>query len=183
MAANAARLLRRLSTDDASILTVEPGVPQSGHFISFLRESLLELGLPPASPCTHTQGCPLSKKPKWCHFAFDAPNAPKELLSLSAAAGLPKERLVFSFLLTGTKRTSAAASRTRVISDAFPLPANRYGRYGCCAQGLVLLTGDKSLMEKTASLSLVTPIFSADGRRDQKSGALIAEVQRSWTVQ
>jgi len=184
MAANAARLLRSLSTDGASILTVEPGVPQSGHFISFLRESLLELGLSPASPCTHTQPCPLSKKPKWCHFAFDAPNAPKELLSLSAAAGLPKERLVFSFLLAGTKRASFAANSTaRVISDAFPLPANRYGRYGCCAQGLVLLTGDKSLMEKTASLNLVTPIFAANGQRDQKSGALIAEVQRSWTVQ
>jgi len=190
MSANAAQLLRSLSTDDGCLLTVEPGVPQSGHFISFLRESLLKLGLSPVSPCTHTQNCPLLKKnasrsAKWCHFAFDAPNAPEELLRLSAAAGLPKERLAFSYLLTGTKRASTTAKTesekqkqtARVISDAFPLPANRYGRYGCCAQGLVLLTGDKSRMEKTASLSLVTPIFSANKERDKKSGALIAEVK------
>jgi len=185
MAANAAQLLRSFSADNSSFLTVEPGVPQSGHFISFLRESLLELKILPASPCTHTQSCPLTKKPKWCHFAFDTPYAPKELQRLSAAAGLPKERLAFSFLLTGTKRASSATKTeseaqkqtTRVISDAFPLPANRYGRYGCCAQGLVLLTGEKSRVEKAASLSLTRPVFAANRPRDKKSGALIAELQ------
>jgi len=190
MAANAAHLLRGLSSDNAFILTVEPGVPQSGHFISFLRESLPEHGLTPASPCTHTDPCPLTKK-RWCHFAFETPDAPKELMRLSTAAGLPKERLVFSFLLaragekTSTAKTKAAESRvsaaktkgekTRVISDPFPLPDKLYGRYGCCSQGLVLLTGAKSRIERTASLSLVTPVFAA-GQRDKKSGALIAEV-------
>jgi len=191
MAANAARLLRGLSSDNASILTVEPGVPQAGHFISYLRATLPELGLTPASPCTHTDPCPLTKK-RWCHFAFEAPDAPKELLRLSSAAGLPKERLVFSFLLakagekTSSAKTKAAENRvsaaktkekqTRVISDAFPLPDNLYGRYGCCSRGLVLLTGEKSRIERTASLSLVTPVFAADRTRDKKSGALIAEV-------
>jgi len=172
MAANAARLLRGLSSDKASILTVEPGVPRSGHFISFLRASLLESGLTPASPCTHALACPLTKK-RWCHFAFEAPDVPKELLRLSAAAGLPKERLVFSFLLTGAHKKE---EKTRVISDAFPLPGKRYGRYGCGSQGLVLLSGDRNRMEETASLNLVTPIFAADRKRDKKSGALIAEV-------
>ena len=180
MAANAARLLRGLSSDNASILTVEPGVPHSGHFISFLRGSLHELDLVPASPCTHTDPCPLTKK-RWCHFAFEALDAPKELMRLSTAAGLPKERLVFSFLLAKVgKKTSAAKTKgeqTRVISDAFPLPGGTYGRYGCCSRGLVLLTGEKSRMERTASLSLVTPVFAADRQRDKKSGALIAEVQ------
>jgi ribosomal protein RSM22 (predicted rRNA methylase) len=180
MAANAAQLLRCFSSDDASILTVEPGVPQSGHFISFLRASLLELDCPPVSPCPHTLPCPLTKK-RWCHFAFEAPETPKELMRLSAAAGLPKERLVFSFLLANAKNQTTAAKtkeeKTRVISDSFPLPGNRYGRYGCGSQGLVLLTGEKSRMERTASLSLVTPIFAEDRQRDKKSGALIAEVQ------
>jgi len=67
MAANSAQLLRSLSSDDAFILTVEPGVPQSGRFISFLRASLLELGRPPVSPCPHTLPCPLTKK-RWCHL-------------------------------------------------------------------------------------------------------------------
>jgi len=180
MAANAARLLRGLSSDNAFLLTVEPGVPQSGRFISFLRASLLELGLSPVSPCPHTVPCPLTKK-RWCHFAFETPDAPEELMRLSAAAGLPKERLVFSFLLAEAKSRSSTAKtkdeKTRVISDAFPLPDNLYGRYGCCARGLVLLAGERSRIERTASLSLVTPVFAADRHRDKKSGALIAEVQ------
>jgi len=180
MAANAAHLLSGLSSDNAFLLTVEPGVPQSGRFISFLRMSLLELDLVPISPCTHTDPCPLTKK-RWCHFAFEAPDVPEELLRLSAAAGLPKERLVFSFLLARAgKKTSPAKTKgekTRVISDAFPLPDKLYGRYGCCAQGLVLLAGERSRMERTASLSLVTPVFAADRIRDKKSGALIAEVK------
>jgi len=179
MAANAARLLGSLSSDDASLLTVEPGVPQSGRFISFLRASLLELGHPPVSPCPHALPCPLTKK-RWCHFAFETPAAPEELMRLSAAAGLPKERLVFSFLLANAKNQTSAAKtkggKTRVISDAFPLPGGRYGRYGCCSQGLVLLSGDRSRIEGTASLNLVTPVFAADRQRDKKSGALIAEV-------
>ena len=179
MAANAVRLLSGFSSDNAFLLTVEPGVPQSGHFISFLRTSLLELGMSLASPCPHTLPCPLTKK-RWCHFAFEAPDAPEELLRLSAAAGLPKERLVFSFLLARAgEKTSPAKTKeekTRVISDAFPLPDNLYGRYGCCAHGLILLTGERSRMERTASLSLVTPVFAADRQRDKKSGALIAEV-------
>jgi len=179
MAANAARLLSGFSSDNAFFLTVEPGVPQSGHFISFLRESLLELGMSLTSPCPHALPCPLTKK-RWCHFAFEAPDAPEELSRLSAAAGLPKERLVFSYLLARAgKKTSPAKTKeekTRVISDAFPLPDKFYGRYGCCARGLVLLTGERSHIERTASLSLVTPVFAADGQRDKKSGALIAEV-------
>jgi len=180
MAANAARLLSGLSSDNSFILTVEPGVPRSGNFISFLRESLLELDCPPVSPCPHALPCPLAKK-RWCHFAFETPETPKELIRLSAAAGLPKERLVFSFLLAGAGKKVPPAKtkeeKTRVISDAFPLPDNCYGRYGCGSRGLVLLTGDKNRMERTASLSLVTPIFAADKQRDKKSGALIAEVQ------
>jgi ribosomal protein RSM22 (predicted rRNA methylase) len=180
MAANSAQLLRSLSSDDAFILTVEPGVPQSGRFISFLRASLLELGRPPVSPCPHTLPCPLTKK-RWCHFAFETSEAPKELQRLSAAAGLPKERLVFSFLLAAAETPAPNAKtkeeKTRVISDAFPLHDNRYGRYGCGAQGLVLLAGEKSRMERTASLSLVTPVLTADRQRDKKSGVLIAEVQ------
>ena len=180
MAANSAQLLRSLSSDDAFILTVEPGVPQSGRFISFLRASLLELGRPPVSPCPHTLPCPLTKK-RWCHFAFETSEAPKELQRLSAAAGLPKERLVFSFLLAAAETPAPNAKtkeeKTRVISDAFPLHDNRYGRYGCGAQGLVLLAGEKSHMERTASLSLVTPVLTADRQRDKKSGVLIAEVQ------
>jgi hypothetical protein len=179
MAAKTARIMHEQAAQNGSILTVEPGVPQSGHFISFLRGAFLELGRSPLSPCPHTEACPVSGgKKRWCHFAFETTDAPKELHRLSAAAGIPKERIVFSFLLAGgavKNPRNMEMEKTRIVSDAFPLPDNRYGRYGCCAKGLVLVTGKRNFIEKIVSGSLVTPIFQAN-TRDAKSGALIAEV-------
>jgi len=60
----------------------------------------------------------------------------------------------------------------RVISDAFPLPYNRFGRYACCERGLVLVTGEKDRIENTASGSLVK--IAATGQYDEKSGAMIS---------
>jgi len=175
MAENAARLMFNFASPNGSILTIEPGVPQAGRFISFLRDSFMELKRPPASPCTHIESCPLiiKKGKKWCHFAFNIEDAPKELRRLSAAAKLPKERLAFSYLLTGKNSKEG----TRVISDMFPLPDNLFGRYGCSAQGLVLLTGEKNRIEKLSSHDIVTPIFAANGQYDQKSGAFIVRIE------
>jgi hypothetical protein len=187
MAENTALLTHNLAAPDACILTVEPGVPQSGHFISLLRSAFLELGRHPLSPCPHSGDCPMpggktaNNKKRWCHFAFAAQDAPKELCRLSSAAGIPKERLVFSYLLAGaqTGTTAArAAEKVRVISDSFPLPEKKYGRYGCCAAGLVLLTGDKSRVEKIASGELVSKSSALSGAKcDAKSGALIMEIK------
>jgi len=179
-AADIARIAGGQASEDGRILIVEPGVPQSGKFISFLRNAFLELERPPLSPCSHTAACPLSnEKKRWCHFAFETTEAPKELHRLSTAAGIPKERLVFSFLLTGQAGSRAAEKpqeAARIISDAFPLPNSRFGRYGCCSRGLILLTGEKIRIEKIASGSLITPVFPAGDKRDEKSGALLAEL-------
>jgi ribosomal protein RSM22 (predicted rRNA methylase) len=173
----AARLTHNRAAENAPILTVEPGVPQSGRFISFLRGAFLELGRPPLSPCTHEGDCPCagSKAKRWCHFAFDAADAPKELRRLSTAAKLPKERLTLSYLLTGTAAQENNASQVRVLSDPFPLPGGRFARYGCCEKGLVLITGDKKRIENTASLDTVTA-KTLSGERDKKSGAYIMEL-------
>jgi ribosomal protein RSM22 (predicted rRNA methylase) len=179
MAANTARIMHEQAAQNAFILTVEPGVPRSGHFISFLRNAFLELGRNPLSPCPHTQACPVSGGKRWCHFAFVTADAPQELHRLSEAAGIPKERLVFSFLLTGEagkNQVETELEKTRIISDAFPLPDNLFGRYGCCAKGLVLVTGKRNRIEKIVSGSLITPVFHANAR-DAKSGALIAEAR------
>jgi hypothetical protein len=182
MAAAAARVMQSYASPQASVLMVEPGVPRSGQFISLLRSAFLELNRLPLSPCPHIGACPFpGGKKRWCHFAFETRDAPKELRRLSAAAGIPKERLVLSYLLTGPvvgNYTVHASSTARIISDAFPLPNNRFGRYGCSESGLVLLTGDKKSIENIISGSLVTPVFSADKKRDAKSGALLAEVKK-----
>jgi len=193
-AKNAALFMHGEASAKASILTVEPGVPQSGRFITFLREAFIELGCPPLSPCPHLTDCPLmhkqsrhagkqqTNKKRWCHFAYETADAPKELQRLSAAAKLPKDRLAFSYLLTGGE-VSRDPSDIRVISDAFPLPGGRFGCYGCSAKGLVLLTGEKKLIEKAGSGSLLEQggnssfSFTVTGERDQKSGAVITELK------
>jgi hypothetical protein len=192
-AENAAHLLESHSSANGVILVVEPGFPRCGEFISLLRGVFLERGHNSLSPCPHAASCPFpggkcgkSGKDRWCHFAFETEDAPAALHRLSAAAGLPKERATLSFLLAGqvdtyTQKLQNAPMKPespqiplRVISDAFPLPPNRFGRYCCSQRGLVLLTGEKAAIEKTASGSLVNAVIKKD-QKDPKSGALIAE--------
>jgi len=176
IADNAAKLMSNIALTNGTILTVEPGVPQSGRFISFLRAAFLETGRQPLSPCTHASDCPFfNNKKRWCHFAYETFDAPKELQQLSAAAALPKERLVFSYLLTATAKINDMKNKLRVISDAFPLPQNRFGRYGCCSKGLVLLAGERKLIERIHCGSLVPMTADIKGC-DVKSGAPIMEV-------
>jgi hypothetical protein len=192
-AAAQGRLLSSLADNAGAVLVLEPGVPRSGEFISLLRESLLEknrplsrtklpwLTRPPLSPCTHNGPCPLpgghvsrGGKEKWCHFAFDTEDAPAELLKLSAAAGIPKERAVLSFLLAGPVLDGAGVKTgVRIISDAFPV-GNRWGRYACSEKGLVLAAGTKAAVEDAESGSLLNLALSS--QRDGKSGAIIGEL-------
>jgi len=200
IAENAARFMHNEAEKNAFILTVEPGVPQSGKFISLLRDAFLELNRRPVSPCTHILACPLSphklksgETKRWCHFAFDTFDAPGELQKLSAACRLPKDRLVFSYLLAGNVHMDSKLKteeteiknlniepvniNTRVISDMFPLPDGSYGRYGCSSHGLVLLKGSKTCIGKAVSCRIVNPELAANKQRDAKSGALISELK------
>jgi SAM-dependent methyltransferase len=185
-AEKAARLLAAHASASSAILVVEPGFPRCGEFISLLRTVFLQRGRRPAAPCPHDTACPLpgggegghaGVKKRWCHFAFDTDDAPAALHRLSHAAKLPKERAVLSFLFTAPANAAAAnaTATLRVISDAFPLPPSRFGRYCCSPQGLVLLAAGKTAIEKTASGALVNAIVKED--RDPKSGAFIAEKQ------
>jgi hypothetical protein len=192
-AENSAHLIESYSSASTAILVVEPGFPRCGEFISLLRGVLLERGHSPLSPCPHTTSCPFpggkrSKggKDRWCHSVFETEDAPAALHQLSAAAGLPKERATLSFLFAGQVNTSTLKLKNapmkpesqqillRVISDAFPLPPNRFGRYCCSQRGLVLLAGEKAAIEKTASGTLVNAVIKKD-QKDPKSGALIGE--------
>ncbi|MDR2542335.1 MAG: small ribosomal subunit Rsm22 family protein [Treponema sp.] len=184
LAKRAALFMYNEAAKDASILIVEPGIPQSGRFISLLRSASMDLGHHPASPCTHTEACPCAaslphgQKKKWCHFAFEAANIPKSLQRLSAAAKLPKERLVFSFLLMTAAASKSTQQGIRIISDAFSLPDDLYGRYGCCAQGLVLLSGKKARIDELESFSFIKQSdLILTNNIDKKSGALIMELK------
>ncbi|GHT94082.1 hypothetical protein FACS1894141_0050 [Spirochaetia bacterium] len=208
MAAKYAALLSSLTAESGSILIMEPGVPRSGEFITALRRVLIEHDRPPRAPCPHHNDCcfpggRLSNggKQKWCHFAFDTTDAPSKLLSLSAAAGIPKERAVMSFLFAGaagksgdmdsvantnttvvTQKTAAPdgtsddAFPVRIVSDPFPLAGHRFGRYGCSVKGMVLAAGSMATVETLLSGTLLHLPPSDKEKRDAKSGALIMEI-------
>ena len=199
-----ARLLSSLTENSGSILVVEPGIPRSGEFISLLRALLMEERRNPVAPCTHTGPCPMpggrtenkhgtGGKARWCHFAFNTEDAPKELHRLSAAARIPKERAVLSFLLAGPALSQTPAGKSdkkeprkvpekhekvRVISDVFSVGGGRdsgaysWGRYGCGEHGLVLVTGSRTALEETPSGALEELLLN--GARDDKSGAFVA---------
>jgi hypothetical protein len=201
-AKKAAALLDKLCSEDGLILVMEPGVPQSGAFIAALRNGLLERGRNIAAPCPHGGPCPMPGgtpgsgprgerrgKAKWCHFAHNTESAPPELRRLSAAAGIPKERAVFSYLLTAPPAAPAPApntARVRVVSDAFPVSAGEkrqdagWGRYGCCEKGLILLTGGRADINAAASGALLEVSLPVNEKqRDGKTGALAVELPRS----
>jgi hypothetical protein len=199
-AENGARMLTAAAPAGA-VLAVEPGVPRAGEFITALRDSLGALGYSPAAPCPHAGPCPLpggrtgGTKRRWCHFTFDTGDAPPALLKLSAAAGLPKERAALSFLLAGppgaadTVKAAGTAKGTdtppgmpvRILSEIFPLPGGKSGRYGCSERGLVLAVSAAGaaagrVPEKLCPGALLNvPPPQEPERRDPKSGALIIE--------
>jgi len=176
-AQKASRLLAGCGSASSSFLVVEPGFPRCGEFISLLRGAFQEQGIRPLSPCPHDKICPMQGSKRWCHFAFETDDAPQALHRLSSAAGLPKERAVLSFLFANRTGQAqfASAKKTRIISDAFPLPHNRFGRYCCSDKGLSLLVDEKNIIEKNNSGSLVNAVIKEE--KDPKSGALVASLQ------
>ncbi|MCX8014167.1 MAG: hypothetical protein N3A02_07755, partial [Rectinema sp.] len=88
---------------------------------------------------------PRAKYP-WCHFSLSIDFAPRWLRTLSASAGLAKEKLSFSFLLVSrtTDRNindihAATASLYRIVSELIQLPGRNAGRYSCNDHGYVLI--------------------------------------------
>lgn len=177
---NATKLLSYIK-DSGTILLVEPGDPRSGAFISAMRAALAARGVTPIGPCPHQCACPmpgffrspggdedakagkmLAKmtpvvmpkwRPKypWCHFTLSTESAPPWLDDLSRSAGLPKEKMVLSYLLAAKDSEEKAAQKpiktethanqleVRVVSAAFPLPGKKMGCYACSNLGFTLL--------------------------------------------
>ncbi|GHV84400.1 hypothetical protein AGMMS50230_00080 [Spirochaetia bacterium] len=211
-AGKAVALLGSLTAEDGSILVMEPGNPQGGAFIASLRAALLTEGRAPLVPCPHAAECPLPGSPggrgkaKWCHFAFDTEEAPAALHKLSEAAGIPKERATFSFLLAGQINASAPELKqiqinasnpelkrvqinaalpardilhVRSMSDPFPVPGTGWGRYGCSEKGLILIAGTKPELDPLKPETLLKLPVPVNAKRDTKTGALMLGLNRS----
>ncbi|QTQ15059.1 hypothetical protein HRQ91_11640 [Treponema parvum] len=163
--------------EKASILLIEPGVPQSARLISSMRKNFIDKGYEPVLPCPHTGECPMTGKggQKWCNFAFTTEDSPLPLLKLSADAGLPKDRAVLSFVLVSNRLKKQEGSETdilRIVSDPIRLPSAKKGYYACSERGMLLAineegrdinSGDKISVEKLPQ----NGVYS----RDKKTGA------------
>ncbi|MCR4627746.1 MAG: small ribosomal subunit Rsm22 family protein [Treponema sp.] len=185
-----------------SILVVEPGVPPSARLLSLMRDAFIRRGMVPISPCPHAAACPMDGKRggKWCNFAFSTDDAPKKLLKLSAAAELPKERAVLSYLLVSDQACNTNGEQTkskdiqnaknnrvlslRIASDVIKLPDRRgnkqegnfnynEGFYACSEKGLVLAV-NKGSKVLTSGDEIEVPLKSVNENSpiiDEKSGA------------
>jgi len=86
------------------------------------------------------------EKYPWCHFTIGTESAPAWMKALSDEAGLPKEKLVFSYLLSAfpakakpAAPAGAGSQLIRVVSEEFPLPGYKAGRYACSGEGYCLI--------------------------------------------
>ena len=162
------------------IVCIEPGTPLGGSLLEHLRAEALEQNLEALYPCTHNADCPLLARAGrgWCHATMPAGQPPAWLAALTEAAGLGKHSLSLSSLVLG-QQTAATGHNTplppgkalpaRILSEAFTVPEHGYARYGCTAEGLVLVIRAGNLPQG-ASL-LVRPVEPA--RWDDKSKARV----------
>ncbi|WP_027721009.1 small ribosomal subunit Rsm22 family protein [Maridesulfovibrio zosterae] len=174
--------ISRMLAPKGRILIIEPGIRMSGRVLSVIRNEYIEKGFSILGPCTHHEECPMNGEQgkAWCHFNFDAENAPVWLQKLSANCRLEKSNVSLSFLYvaqpgTETQQPHEGEIRIRAISDSFRLDEGGFAQYGCAAEGQILLTakdGAKTLYPG----GLIGMPAPEEDIKDVKSGAMIVEL-------
>ena len=203
---------RHYAAKDARFILVEPGVPKAARTLALLRDRFLRDGSSITAPCPHFGKCPMDgfgaytgSKCKWCNFAFETTDAPKNLQKLSVQAKLPKERATLSFIAVSSgvpeSRSGVPESKPgvpealegphehplsiRITSDKIKLPNYMCGFYGCCELGLVLVTLPDSnntrlpkppFVPRSGDLIQVKIKTPDSLPKDQKSGGLIIKI-------
>jgi hypothetical protein len=192
--------LGRYSAPEAKFILIEPGVPKAARTLALLRDRFLKAGAKVVAPCPHDQKCPMDgfraytgSKCKWCNFAFETTDAPKNLQKLSVQAKLPKERATLSFIAVSFGVPEALEGQRphehplsiRITSDKIKLPNYMCGFYGCCELGLVLVTLPDSnntrlpkppFVPRSGDLIQVKIKTPDSLPKDQKSGGLIIKI-------
>ena len=199
--------LQHYAEKEARFLLIEPGVPKAARTLVLLRDRFIKNGNRIIAPCPHAEKCPMDgfkaytgSKCKWCNFAFETADAPKNLQKLSEQAKLPKERATLSFIavtsgvseerhggpeaLEGQDPHEHALS-IRITSDKIKLPNYMCGFYGCSELGLVLVTLPDANNTKLPKAPFVprsgdliqVKIKTPDSLpKDEKSGGLIIKI-------
>ena len=187
-----------------SVLFIEPGIPLAGEFLSLLRTEFLAAGFSISVPCPHAGVCCFPNRPlqtgtakipiafhKWCHFTFETHDSPENLLRLSEASHLGKERASLSFLygmLSSSALSSGIAQRgasdgipVRICSDIIKPDPQTIGRYACSEKGFMFITGhaykESVLNIAVSGTLLILPEESVKlNQRDKKTHALLVEM-------
>ncbi len=171
----------------SSILMIEPGDPHSARFVSLMRDALQRRGYNPLSPCPHCSSCAMpgrtfnNKNAKWCNFAFNTEDAPKDLMKLSAKSGLNKERASLSYVLckkSEPKTLNPDFLHLRIASDYIRLPElKKSGYYACSQLGLVLAVDTTNKHPVNSELiTIKMPKNPENLPIDQKSKAIIINI-------
>ena len=191
--------LLHYAAPDAKFVLVEPGVPKAARTLSLLRERFLKGGSYIAAPCPHPAECPMSgfkaytgSKNKWCNFAFETADAPRNLQKLSEQAKLPKERATLSFIAVDSQfkaendqKSSDQSQLIRISSDEFRLPNYMSGFYACTEYGLALVelpSQNNTRLPKppfrpaSGDLIEVKKIKPDSLPKDEKSGAIVIKL-------
>ncbi|GHU41293.1 hypothetical protein FACS1894190_09210 [Spirochaetia bacterium] len=186
-------ILSHMILDDGAMLIVEPGVPQSGQFLSMLRSAFMENGLVINAPCPHNEAlCAMSggrRGAKWCHFVFDTHNAPPLLQKLSASCGLYKEDAALSFLFAARNKAhdnkhdnnseaGIVAVKLCVLSGSF-LIGPAHARYACCKKGLAVIRGGKTAVENLPAGTVICLPPPGKCVHDKKTKAIIFDLGES----
>ncbi|HAE23663.1 MAG TPA: hypothetical protein DCG47_15290 [Spirochaetaceae bacterium] len=137
-----------------------------------------ERGRPPLERVLSARG---RVKAPWCHFALPSDAAPERLLKFSESVGLPKDRLVASYLHARPKSPPQDAEQggIRIITDHFRLPDGGFGRYACSKTGYSLVRGSLADLPSGSLALLDAPLPGINGERDAKSGAVIIRAFRA----
>ncbi len=194
-----ARQLTAYLKDSASVFLMEPGDPRSGSFISAIRAALGRSGFHAVAPCPHQSDCPMPgmfggldrsrestpnvvmprrrDKYPWCHFTTGAEKAPLWLAKLSEEAKLPKDKLVYSYLLSARGGPKPDESKIRIVSEKFALPGGASGRYACSVKGYTLVRYNPERIALASGdlidISGRPPRDPALPETDEKSGAIL----------
>lgn len=204
----AARLgsdLKNHLVNGGRIFLLEPGDPRSASMLAALRDWFISTGSKMLAPCPHQGPCPMSgyyqsrlfsedpgapastkpgqrhgnrRKLPWCHFSLPMDACPKKLEDFSRYMGLPKERLVSSWLyIKDALIDETQKTEVRLVSDSFVLPGGQNGRYACSRWGYTLVKGEGSKLPSMSLLALDDSNRSKPAEKDHKSGAILLDTR------
>jgi ribosomal protein RSM22 (predicted rRNA methylase) len=118
-------LLDRCTNDHGALVVVEPALRDRTRHLHAVRDELAARGATIFAPCLHCGPCPaLARQSDWCHEDIEV-DLPRWLAPVARVAGLRREGLTFSYLVTrkdGARLADALGSahgfaRLRIVSQ------------------------------------------------------------------